>query len=100
MGCRARGACTVQGIEPFIPAIHNVVHGYLAHKKTPPSRIPQKDYTYGPTVVLGWGAVSYERGTPVGFRASALDTLIPDINQYEKAANQSEARSESSETFV
>jgi len=41
------------------------LQGYLAHKKHPPPRTLQWDYTYGPIAVLGGGAVSYERGTPV-----------------------------------
>jgi len=40
--------------------------GYLARKKDPPPRTLQYDYTYGRILVLGGGAVSYERGTPVG----------------------------------
>jgi hypothetical protein len=38
---------------------------YLAHKKNCPPRTLQWDYTWGPMVVLGAGAVSYERGTSV-----------------------------------
>ena len=41
------------------------VQGYLAHKKRPPPRTLQHDYTQGPMVALGEVAVSYERGTPV-----------------------------------
>ena len=41
------------------------VQGYLAHKKLLPPRTIQLDYAQGPTVVLGGGAVSYGRGTPV-----------------------------------
>ena len=41
------------------------VQGYLAHKKPRPLRTLQKDYAKGPMVVLGGGAVSYVRGTPV-----------------------------------
>ena len=40
------------------------VQGYLAHKKHLPPRILQEDYTRGPTVVLGGGAVPFERDTP------------------------------------
>ena len=38
---------------------------YLAYKKTPHPGTLQKAYAYGPMVVLGGGAVSYESGTPV-----------------------------------
>ena len=41
------------------------LQGYLAHKKLPPRRTLQQDYTWGPMVVLGEGKVSYERGIPV-----------------------------------
>ena len=42
------------------------VQGYLSHKKQRPSSALQWDYAYGPMVVLGEGAVSYEQGTPFG----------------------------------
>ena len=45
-----------------------LVQGNLAHKKVPPPRTLQQAYAQGPAVVLGGEAVSYERGTPVGFR--------------------------------
>ena len=35
---------------------------YLAHENQPPPRILQKDYAWGHKVVLGGGAVLYERG--------------------------------------
>ena len=41
------------------------LQGYLAHQKHFPPGTLQKDYTWGPVVVLGGVAVSYERGTPV-----------------------------------
>jgi hypothetical protein len=41
------------------------VPGSLAHKKYPPPRTLQQDFTRGHMVVSGGGAVSYERGTPV-----------------------------------
>jgi len=41
------------------------VQGSLAHKKQPLPRTLHYDYTQGPMVVLGVGAVSYERGGPV-----------------------------------
>jgi hypothetical protein len=50
---------------------------YLAHKKQPPPSTLQWDYAQDPLVVLGGGAVSYERGTPVcipvslGFRVES-----------------------------
>ena len=37
------------------------VQGYLPQKKPPPPRTLQKDHAYGPMVVLGGGAISYER---------------------------------------
>ena len=45
--------------------IRRAAHGYLAHKEQRPPRTLQEDYAQHPTVVLGGGAVSYERGTPV-----------------------------------
>ena len=42
------------------------LQGYLAHQKHLPPRTLQQDYPSGPRVVLGGGAVSYERGTPLG----------------------------------
>ena len=42
------------------------LQGYLAHKKLRPPRALQKEDAYGPMVVLGKRAASYERGTPVG----------------------------------
>jgi len=41
------------------------VQGYLAHKKLRPPGTLLKDYAWGPMAILGEGAVSYERGTPV-----------------------------------
>ena len=42
--------------------------GYLAHKETPsPVTYP---YAKGPTIVVGWGAISYERGTPLDSSAT------------------------------
>ena len=41
------------------------VQGNLAHKKKRLPRTLQYDYAWCPMVVLGGGAVSYERGTPV-----------------------------------
>ena len=41
------------------------VHGYLAHKKPSPHGTLPYTYVYGPMVVLGRRALSYERGTPV-----------------------------------
>jgi len=39
---------------------------YLAHKKHRQPRTLQQDYTWGPIVVQVGGAVSHERGSPVG----------------------------------
>ena len=44
------------------------VQGYLAHKNTPPPRTLLYAYAYGPMVVRGGLAFSYERGTPVGLQ--------------------------------
>jgi len=48
------------GQEADIP-----VQGYRTHKKPPPPRTLMKPYVQCPTVVLGGGGGSYERGTPV-----------------------------------
>ena len=45
-----------------------VVHGYLAHTKQRFPRTLQKDIAKGLMMVLGRGAVSYERGTLVQIR--------------------------------
>ena len=47
------------------PALDIHLQGYLAHERYPPPRTLQQDYAQGPLVVLGGGAISYERGTPV-----------------------------------
>ena len=39
------------------------LQGYLAHKKQPPPRTLPEAWAQGPTVSLGEGAVSDERGT-------------------------------------
>jgi hypothetical protein len=49
----------------FTPVGGAQVQGYVAHKKHPPPRNPQYDFTEGPTVDLGGVVVSYERCTPV-----------------------------------
>jgi len=41
------------------------LEGYLAHNKPHPPRTVQQAYAQGPTVILGRGAFSYERGTPL-----------------------------------
>ena len=46
-------------------SIQVALQGYIAREKHPPRRTLQLDYTQGPVVVLGGGAVSYEPGTPV-----------------------------------
>ena len=53
------------------------IQGCLAHKKHPPPRTLQEDYTQGVMVVLGGGAASYERGTPVR-QCSELASPVPD----------------------
>ena len=45
-----------------------LLQGHLAHKKPPHPSDLQQGYAQGPTVVLGEGTVSYERGTPVRLR--------------------------------
>jgi hypothetical protein len=47
------------------PGLRSPLQGYLAHKKLLPPRILQWAYVWGLAVVLGGGAFSYERGTPV-----------------------------------
>ena len=42
-----------------------VVQGYLAHNKNTPLLGPYSRTIQGPVVVLGGGAVPYERGTDV-----------------------------------
>jgi len=42
------------------------LQGYLAHKKTPNPLGPPEGPRHSPTVGSYGGAVSYERGTPVG----------------------------------
>ena len=55
------------------------LQGYLTHKKQPPLRTLQYDYTQGPMVVLGGGAVSHERGIPARFRIrSKVDIRLPE----------------------
>ena len=62
--------------ERFFPVRGDqIVQGYLAHKNQRPPRTLHWDYAWGPTVVLGGGAVSYERGTPV--------SSMPFINTQE-----------------
>ena len=51
------------------------LQGFLAHKKLPPPRTLQYGYAYGPMVVLGGGAVSYERGTPVAASADVSSRI-------------------------
>ena len=45
---------------------------YLAQKKQPPHKGPQKEPRHGPTVGSYGMAVSHERGTPVGGRGSVV----------------------------
>jgi len=46
----------------------DILLGYPAHKKHPPARIPQKDYTYGPMVALDRGLVLVSAHTTVKAR--------------------------------
>ena len=50
------------------------LQGYLVHKKPPAHRTLQWGYAQDPMVVLGRGAVSYERGTPVT-QANTVQTM-------------------------
>ena len=45
-----------------------ILQGYLAPTKHPPPGNPQKDFIWGPMVVLRGWAFSYGRGTPVASR--------------------------------
>ena len=54
------------------PEAGDSVQGYLAYEKQRPPRALQSAYAQGPRVVLGGGAVSYERVTPVRCRAIAI----------------------------
>jgi len=50
------------------------LQGSLAQKKLPCARILQQNYAEGSFAVLGGGAVSYDRGTPVGIKAECWTT--------------------------
>ena len=52
------------------------LQGYLAHKKPPPTRTPL-DPRHGPTEGSYGVAFSYERGTPVHFRALKILVCSP-----------------------
>ena len=58
-------------MAPILP-----LQGYLANKKHPPPRTLQWDFTKGHVVVLGRGAISYERGTPVAPTAALLPPIV------------------------
>ena len=59
------------------------LQGYLAHKKNAPTRTLQKDYTQGPTVVLG----GHKRGTPVALVTSEIcSKLILNKETSQKSA--------------
>ena len=45
--------------------LRGLLQGYLTHKKLPHPETLQLEHAEGPVVVLGRGAVSYERGTLV-----------------------------------
>ena len=53
------------GVNARALPVRTALQGCLAHKKQRPPRTLQQDYAWGPIVVRGGGAVSYERGTPV-----------------------------------
>ena len=70
LGLRVQGAGCRVGPPPSPPAAQPATpsppaQGYLAHEKHPPPRTLQWDYTKGPVMVLGGGAVSYELRTSV-----------------------------------
>ena len=54
-----------EGCSPKMYWVRRNLQGYLAHEKQRPPRTLQQDHDQGPMAVLGWWAVSYERGTPV-----------------------------------
>ena len=61
------------------------IQGYLAHKKPPPPRTLHQGSAYGPMVVLGGGAFSHERGTPVHGGCVGFDpykTHFPLLCEY------------------
>jgi len=64
-GCPSGLAKQLGAPGAFPLKVDGCVQGYLAHKKPHPPRTLQQDYAYGPTAVLGVGAFSYGRGTPV-----------------------------------
>ena len=68
------------GLEAFGDAERMRVQGYLAHKKPSPHGTLQWTHAYGPMVVLGGVAVSYERGTPAPMARST--TLVPFAGQF------------------
>ena len=47
------------------PDAYRAIQGYLAHKKQRPPWDPTVGLCLGPYGGPRWGAVSYERGTPV-----------------------------------
>ena len=53
------------------------MQGNLARKKQRPPTTLQQEYAQGPMVVLGGGAVSSERGTPVGASAQTASSPVP-----------------------
>ena len=61
-GYFAVGLCSSVGAEP---CRMGALQGYLAHKKQRPPGTLQQDYAQDPMVVIGGGAVSYERGARV-----------------------------------
>ena len=60
------------------------VQGYLAHTKQPPPKTLQKDSAQVPMVILGGGAVSYERCTPVTCRGGRCGARAFDKSAQEK----------------
>jgi len=70
LGSGGRGACKLHRIQ-----------GYLAHEKTPCPTTLQSPCACGPTVVLGGGAVYYERGNPVAEAAEATHAASQDAGR-------------------
>ena len=64
------------------------LQGYLAHKKQRTPRALQSDYAYGPMVVLGERAISYQRGNPVecakAYRGTSLIRNCSPLGPYRR----------------
>ena len=56
------------------------IQGYLAHQNTPPPSTLQQAYAYGPMVVLGGGAISYQPGAPVIYEKGSSRGYMVRVN--------------------